>query len=105
MPTFEREVDADEKTIRRALDRYAKSSPGAKVTLMRYGKLLVRARIIDPAFRGLSTGSRQAKVWKYLEPLSEDTINCLSQLLLLTPQEAKDSFANREFDDPIPAVM
>jgi hypothetical protein len=43
--------------------------------------------------------------WKYLGQLPEDVQSDISTLLLLAPEETKTSFANIEFDDPVPSEI
>lgn len=65
----------------------------------------MRIRIIDPAFAGLSRAEREEEVWAALDNLPDDAIAEISLLLLLTPDEAKKSFASYEFDHPIPSRL
>lgn len=60
---------------------------------------------MDASFQGLDKPGRHAKVWHYLQQLPEDVQGDVSMLLLLTPEETKMSFANLEFDDPVPSIL
>ena len=65
----------------------------------------IRVRIIDPDFAGVGLAERHDAVWKLSDPLPEEVLSHLSGLLLLTPAEKKTSFANVEFDHPIPSEL
>ena len=61
-----------------------------------------RVRVIDPSFRRLSEARRDNRVWKYLERLPEDVLSHLSMVLAFTPEEAKTSPLNYDFEHPTP---
>ena len=61
--------------------------------------------IIDPDFRGTNRAERSQAVWKYLDLLPDEAVADISTVLLLTPDETKNSFANMEFDEPIPSKL
>ncbi len=82
---------------------YAAQHPRAKVDVRRYNSASVRVRIIDPDFAGYSRTARDTLVWAALDDLPEDTIAEISLLVLLTPEEAKTSVMNLEFDNPTPS--
>jgi hypothetical protein len=86
-----------------ALKGYEKANPRAVIDLYRQSPVSVRIRIVDPAFRGMDKTSRHEKTWEYLESLPEEVQSDISMLVLLAPDETKMSFANFEFDDPIPS--
>jgi len=92
--------DANLKAILEAMEKYHDENTTASIKAYRRGPFLIRARILNPQFKGLSIGERQKSVWKYFETLSDETVNDLGQLLLLTPSEAKESYANRVFEHP-----
>ena len=85
-----------------ALQDYVGTHPNAEVELFRANPGSIRVRIIDPDYKGLSDEEREDPVWEYLNQLPEDTVGFLSTLLLITPQEAKKSIANVDFENPIP---
>lgn len=87
------------------LRTYEADHPQAQIDLYRQNAVSVRVRIIDPAFAGLSRVERSRKVWRYLDALPDETQADLSTLLLLTPDETKGSFANFEFEDPVPSGL
>ena len=62
-------------------------------------------RIIDPDFAGKGKPQRSQVAWKYFGQLSDEVQSDISTVLLLTPDETKMSFANFEFNDPIPSEL
>lgn len=91
--------------IMSALEAYQHDHPGAQIDLYRQNSVSVRVRIIDSGFAGQSKPQRSEQAWKYLGRLPDDTQGDISTVLLLTPEETKMSFANFEFDDPIPSKL
>ena len=85
-----------------ALKSYEKDHAKAKIDLYRLDDVSVRIRIIDPSFQGLNEPKRHDKVWQYLDKLPEEVQSDVTMLVLVTPKEKKPSFANLEFEDPIP---
>ncbi len=77
----------------------------AQIDLYRQNSVSVRVRIIDPDFAGLGKPQRSEQVWRYLERLPEEVQSDISTVLLLAPEDTKRSFANFEFDDPIPSKL
>ena len=73
--------------------------------VLKLDSVSVRVRIIDPVFAGKTKVERSNKVWQYLNSLPDEVQSDLSTLILLTPEETKVSFANLEFDDPIPSSL
>jgi hypothetical protein len=97
--------DSNLKEIADALSGYEVANPDAHVSLYRQNSASVRIRVIDPAFAGHGIGERGKMVWPYLRPLSEDARSEITLLLTLTPDEAPSSFANADFDRPIPSAL
>ena len=91
--------------IRAALQKYQKDHSNARISLYRQNSVSVRVRIIDPSFEGKGKPERNELVWHYFRGLSEEVQSDISMLLLLTPNEVKSSFANMEFDDPVPSKL
>lgn len=91
--------------IKHVLQNYEHDHPEAEIELYRQNPVSVRVRIIDPSFAGMTRTQRSQLVWRYLDPLSEEEQSDISMLLLLTPQERTASFANVEFDDPVPSIL
>lgn len=88
-----------------ALQAYQQDHPAAEIDIYRQNSVSIRIRIVDPTLAALSKVDRSRLVWKYFAALSEDLQSEISTLLLLTPEEIKLSFANFEFEDPIPSVL
>lgn len=99
-----RSDDTIERMIE-ALRAYEVDHPRSQIDIYRQNPVSVRVRVIDPMFAGQSKVERSKKIWKYLNSLSDDVQSDLSTLILLTPEETKMSFANFEFDDPIPSTL
>jgi hypothetical protein len=97
--------DAILHEITDALHEYDKNPPKAKIELYRQNSVSVRIRILNPEFDGRSRGQREEEVWAILNKLPEETLAEISLLLLLTPNEAKSSFANIDFEEPIPSKL
>lgn len=88
-----------------ALVAYERDHPRAQIDIYRQNSVSVRVRIIDPDFSGLGKPQRSRLAWNYLSALPEDVQSDISTVLLLTPDETKMSFANFEFEDPVPSKL
>jgi hypothetical protein len=88
-----------------ALGEYDKAHPQAKIEAYRQNAVSVRIRVLNAEFAGRSRAQREEEIWPFLNKLPEETLAEISLLLLLTPDEAKSSFASSEFDDPIPSKL
>jgi hypothetical protein len=88
-----------------ALRAYEADHPEARIDLYRLNPVSVRVRIIDPEFAGRGRVERSRDVWAYLDLLPEDIVADLSSLILLVPDETMRSFANMEFEDPVPSEV
>ena len=93
------------RQIAAGLGEYADAHPGAVIEAYRQNSVSVRVRVVSPAFAGKSRAQREDEVWAALNDLPEEAVAEISLLLLLTPAEAMSSFANVEFDDPIPSKL
>jgi stress-induced morphogen len=93
------------RQIEIVLEAYQKDHPLAQITMYRQNSVSVRIRIVDPDFNGMSKADRNDRVWDYLDRLSDNAQADVSVLLLLTPSELPKSFANLEFEDPVPSVL
>lgn len=89
----------------KALRVYEADHPNARIDLYRQNPASVRVRVIDPDFADLNRVERNKDVWKYLNLLSEEELADLSSLILLKPDEVQNSFANFEFEDPVPSSL
>jgi hypothetical protein len=92
--------DGDVKRVLGALARYGADHPRARIEAYRIGSVSVHARIVDPDFAGIGRAERHDMIWKFLEDLPEDVQSQMSVLLLLTPDEAKQSIGSFMFDHP-----
>lgn len=97
--------DTQVETVRSALAEYTDSHPDAQIDVRRQNPVSIRIRIIDPSFAGMTRVDREPPVWKLLQTLPEDVFACVTMLLLITPSEVPTSFANMEFDDPVPSRL
>ena len=88
-----------------ALNAYQVDHPGSQIHIYRQNPVSVRIRIIDPSFANQNKIERSKETWKYLNSLPDDVQSDLSTLILLTPEETRKSFANVEFEDPIPSGL
>ena len=95
--------DAGIEQINAVLKGYEHDHPRAVIDIYRQNSVSVRIRIIDPDFRGLERSERHERVWKYLEKLPDEAQADVSMLVPLCPDETEKSFANLEFDDPLPS--
>lgn len=93
------------RAVADALRKYEEQHPRADIVVYRQNSVSVRARIVDPDLGGLSKADRHDVVWTYLQDLPEDQQSEISVLLLLTPEEAGLSFANDEFEHPLPSRL
>ena len=97
--------DADVQSLLNVLDAYKKAHPNADVEVQRQNSVSLRIRIIDPDFKGMDRVDRDNALWKILEQAPEEVQSQITFLLLLTPEETKTSFANMEFENPIPSHL
>lgn len=99
------ESDAVIDKISEVLRRYEADHPRSQISLYRQNPVSVRVRIVDPDFAGQGKPQRNKEAWKYLDGLPDDVQSDISTVLLLTPDEKQSSFANFEFDDPVPSRL
>jgi len=104
-PPRERPIDADVQAIDNILESYQAAHPSAEIRSYRQNSACIRIRIIDPAFQKSDRVARDNRIWKILRKLPEDVQSQITMVLLLTPDEATTSFANMEFDHPIPSRL
>jgi hypothetical protein len=98
-------ADAQVQVLRTALDAYETQNPGAEAALYRRNPGSIPVRVIDRRFEGMAKSRRHAHVWEFLAARApEDAMAEISQLLTLAPGELGSSFANFEFEDPIPST-
>jgi stress-induced morphogen len=90
--------------IKGVLEEYEKEHPTSQATLYRQNSGSIRIRIVDERFAGRSRGDRHDDAWNFISSrLSDDDIQEISILLLLTVTEQRSSIMNAEFDEPIPS--
>jgi hypothetical protein len=87
------------------LEEYASTHPRAEIEIYRWSDVSVRIRVIDPEFKKMSRTQREEDLWGLLEKLPEGAVSEITSILLFTPEEAKKSFANMEFDNPVPSQI
>src|SRR5262245_27925791 len=87
------------------LRSYEADHPKSRIDLYRQNPVSVRVRIIDPDFSGLTKIERSKMAWNYLGHLPDDIQSDISTLILLAPEETSMSFANLEFEDPVPSGL
>ncbi|MEO6810377.1 MAG: hypothetical protein ABI353_14775, partial [Isosphaeraceae bacterium] len=88
--------------VLQALRGYKDQHPHARIDAYRQNSVSIRVRIIDPDFAGVRRAERHEILWRFLELLPDDVQSQMSLLILLTPEELPMSFANLEFDNPVP---
>jgi stress-induced morphogen len=93
------------RQIAKALREYDQAHPQAVIEAYRQNSVSVRIRVVSPDFAGKSRAAREDEVWPFLDKLPADAAAEISLLLLLTPEEAKNSLASLEFDAPIPSQL
>jgi len=104
-PARERPMDADVKAVYDVLELYKAGHSSAAVRSYRQNSASIRIRIIDPDFMAFDRVERDDRIWEILRKLPEDVQSQITMVLLLTPAEAKTSFANMDFDHPIPSRL
>jgi stress-induced morphogen len=87
------------------LAKYEAEHRSAEIEVFRQNSVSIRIRIVDPDFADFSRTERHNSLWKLLGELSQDVQSEISTILLLTPEEKKNSFASFEFDDPLPSRL
>ncbi len=87
--------DVEAEKIKALLNKRFKNA-----SAYRYNSVSIRVRVIDKGFKGLSRIERENLVMPLLRALEQITLDDITLLLLLTPEEAETSMMNLEFDDP-----
>lgn len=95
--------DSGLEQVSSVLKGYEASHGASKIDLYRQNSVSIRVRIIDPDFQEQGKSLRHKSVWQFLEKLPEELQNDITMLVLLTPDEMSKSFANLEFEDPVPS--
>jgi stress-induced morphogen len=97
--------DAVLSRIAKVLSAYESEHPDSTAQLYRQNPAAVRIRIVDPSFAGLDRIERDELVWSYLNNLPANARSDITVLLLLAPEELETSFANQDFEDPVPSRL
>lgn len=97
------EPDAEVQQILDVLAAYERTHPQAQIKGRRHNPVAIRLRIVAPDFRGMDRLGREPAIWQVLKTLPDEMFVAITMLLLLTPEEAQQSFASQEFDHPIPS--
>jgi hypothetical protein len=100
-------ADSDVEAVKQALVPFAAQHPDAETSLYRYNPASIRIRVVGNVFQSMDHFDRHDFVWRFLEALDEETLEQVTLLLLLTPQEVANgkSMANIEFEDPSPSLL
>src|SRR5258708_1593149 len=98
-------TDGAVQHILETLERYKSDHPQAEIEAYRQNPVSIRIRVIDPDFRGVDEIDREDIIWPLLDELDEEVRADITLVLLLTPEETKKSFANLEFNNPIPSGL
>lgn len=98
-------VDNGLQVFANALRRYQEAHLHSDCTLYRQNAASIRIRVVDEDFRDLLKTERYDLVWEYFKGIPESTLNDLSVLLTLTPEEVDSSFANFEFENPVSSQL
>jgi hypothetical protein len=101
-----RKTDQSVRAILQTLQaEYGKNHPKANIEAYRYNPASIRIRIIDPDFKRTNRLDREELVDPILENLPEDIRSEITLLLLLTPEEQRESMGSMEFDNPTPSLL
>jgi hypothetical protein len=93
--------DAEVQQILDVLAEYQHIHKKAEIDVRRRHEVSIHIRIIDPDIRGLNRVERYPEVGKILRKLPGEVYADITLLLLLTPEEAPNSLANMDFENPI----
>src|SRR5205807_1507599 len=97
--------DSDVREVLDVLRKYTASHPAAEADSYRQNSASIRIRIVDPGFAGIGRSTRDDRIWKILSQLPERIQSQITVLLLLTPEEVETSFANMDFENPLPSRL
>lgn len=99
------QADQALKAVATALMPFELEHQHAEIVIYRQNSVSIRVRIIDPDFVGIPKGDRHETVWSLFDSIPEEVQSQVTLLLLLTPEETSTSFANFEFDHPVPSQL
>jgi stress-induced morphogen len=87
-----------EKLLRKHFPEHPRRYPPAAY---RYNPAAIRVRIVSPVFAGVNGGKRTDLVFPILEKnLPAETWEDVTLVVLLTPEEVKESYQNFRFEHP-----
>jgi len=100
-------IDDKARQVREALREYEQAHPDAEVEVKTQGRYspTIRVRIVDPRLDGVPVFERDKEVWRLLDELPADTVQDITMLLMLTPQEKERSITSLDFDNPQPSQL
>src|SRR5262249_30097886 len=94
------------KGIVRLLEQHFRAHPKRyPAAADRYNPASNLVRDLDEALRGQTGPEREKMVLPFLQQLPDDTYLDITLLLLLTPEEVKDSLMNLEFELETPSKL
>jgi len=98
-------IDQEVQLVLDVLQEFQNTHPNAKIDAYRQNPASIRVRIVDPIFQNKDRVERDEALRKILDQLPEEIFTQITMLILLTPKEVKTSFANMEFEDPVPSSL
>jgi len=101
----DQQPDSAVQQVLEALAEYDHQHLNAQVEAYRQNSASIRIRILDPDFQEIDRIQREDMIWEILEHLPEELQSQITQMVLLSPQEASFSFANFEFENPLPSNL
>ena len=93
------------RAIEKLIDKHFPDCPKDLPRAYRYSPYSIRARIVDPRFKKMNRSERDKMVLPLIQTLPDETQEDLTILLLLAPDELKDSLMNREYENPSPSLV
>ena len=91
--------------IRGGLASYLRAHPGSEAEVYREGTHSVFARVVDPAFAGLSKSERADRVWNHLRgAVADEYLTELTSISKVCPGETSNGTDVR-FEDHRPFVL
>jgi stress-induced morphogen len=94
----------EKNKITRVIEEHLRPS-FPNVEAKQYNAASIRIRVLDQRFQRMSNLERERLVEPLLDELPPDVVDLITILLLLTPEEAKDSPMNYEFEHPSPSML
>jgi stress-induced morphogen len=79
--------------------------PDCPPAAYRYNSASIRVRVVSDRFRNKSLSEREDLLLPIVRRLPKDTQEDITILLLLSPEESRDSVLNLEFETPTPSTL